>query len=98
MWWILQIVGCILVGLNQWSNKTYGGMNWVGFVTTIVAYYFFARSYATAPNFVLPWMVGQTALNIVGIVIGVLFFKDTLSTMQWVGVILSITGGYLLVK
>jgi drug/metabolite transporter (DMT)-like permease len=98
MWWILQILGCLIVGVNQWSNMKYNGMNWVGFIATIVAYYFFARSYATAPNFVLPWMVGQTALSIIGISIGFMFFKDTISTQQWIGVILSIIGGYLLIK
>jgi drug/metabolite transporter (DMT)-like permease len=43
-------------------------------------------------------MVGQTALNVFGLVAGVMFFKDVVSVQQWIGVTLSVLGGYLLIK
>jgi multidrug transporter EmrE-like cation transporter len=43
-------------------------------------------------------MVGQTALNILGVVVGLMWFKDVVTTTQWIGIALSVVGGYLIIK
>jgi drug/metabolite transporter (DMT)-like permease len=109
MWWILQIVGCLAVCGLQVSNRTFGVAfsSWILYVigSACVTYFAFAYSYALAPlsangtpNFVLPWMVGQTALNVLGIVVGLAIFKDSVTTQQWIGIALSVLGGYLIIK
>jgi len=102
MWWVLQLIGCSVVCLVQMFNRSRGVCleSWALYSATAISvtYLSFARSFHIAPNFTIAWMFGQTALNVLGMVAGMLFFKDTLSTMQWVGVILSITGGYLLIR
>jgi drug/metabolite transporter (DMT)-like permease len=102
MWWILQVVGCVAVCGFQVVNRTYGvgTFSWLVYAlgSASVTYFAFAKSYAIAPNFVLPWMVGQTALNVLGLTVGFLLFKDHLTPQQWIGIILSIVGGYLIIK
>ncbi|RPI53457.1 MAG: hypothetical protein EHM49_04330 [Deltaproteobacteria bacterium] len=102
MWWVLQIVGCLGVCGFQVVNRTFGvGFNsWVVYAlgSASITYFAFCKSYALAPNFVLPWVVGQAALNILGVVIGLAWFKDVVTTTQWVGIALSVIGGYLIIK
>lgn len=102
MWWILQIVGCVGVvsGVSSLRHFGVGITSWVIYtgIAMSISYFAFAKSYALAPNFVLPWFVGQTSLNVLGILVGFILFKDTLIPQQWVGVALSIVGGYLLIK
>lgn len=102
MWWILQIVGCVAVCGFQVVNRTYGvgSISWLVYAlgSASVTYFSFCKSYALAPNFVLPWMVGQTALNILGILVGLAWFKDAVTTQQWIGIVLSVVGGYLIIK
>lgn len=101
MWWILQIVGCLGVCGVQIVNRKLGVCvtSWVVYsvVAMSVTYLTFAKSYAIAPSFTGAWFVGQTALNVIGLVVGLLYFHDAMSTMQWVGVGVSIVGGYLLI-
>jgi len=102
MWWILQIVGCLAVCGFQVANRTFGvGVtSWVIYAlgSATITYFSFCKSYALAPNFVLPWMVGQTALNILGVVVGLAIFKDVVTTQQWIGIALSVIGGYFIIK
>lgn len=102
MWWVLQVIGCLAVCGFQVSNRVFGvGVtSWVIYAlgSATISYFSFAKSYALAPNFVLPWMVGQTALNILGVVVGLAVFKDAVTTQQWIGIALSIVGGYLIIK
>lgn len=102
MWWILQLVGCLAVCGFQIVNRIYGigSLSWGVYAigSASITYFSFAWSFSHAPNFVLPWMVGQTALNVFGLVAGVMFFKDVVSVQQWIGVTLSVLGGYLLIK
>ena len=102
MWWILQIVGCLVVTAVQMVNRHYGvGLtSWLVYSLTActVTYMSFAKSYAIAPSFTLAWMFGQTALNTLGLIGGLLVFKDALTAQQWVGVVMSVIGGYLMIK
>lgn len=102
MWWILQIIGCLAVCGFQVVNRVYGigSLSWGVYAigSASITYFAFAWSYSHAPNFVLPWMVGQIALNILGLLVGLAFFKDAVTSQQWVGIGLYIVGGYLLIK
>jgi hypothetical protein len=101
MWWILQIVGCSAVCIAQIVNRKYGvGItSWVVYsaIAMFISYFAFSKSYATAPSFMSAWMFGQTALNVLGLVVGLLYFKDVVSTTQWVGIVVSIIGGYIII-
>ena len=102
MWWLLQIVGCLGVCGVQVVNRKLGVCvtSWViySLVAMSVSYFAFSKSYAIAPSFFGAWFVGQVALNVLGLLVAFLIFKDTVSPTQWVGLVLSIVGGYLLVK
>ncbi len=102
MWWILQIIGCAVVTSVQMVNRQYGlGLtSWLVYSLTActVTYLSFARSYEIAPSFTLAWMFGQTALNTFGLIGGLLIFKNALTVQQWIGVVMSIVGGYLMIK
>ena len=102
MWWILQIVGCLGVSGAQIANRVYGVSvtSWVIYIliSATVSYFGFAKSYALAPSFFSAWFVGQTALGVIGLVIAFAVFKDTVSYTQWIGLVLSLVGGYLLIK
>jgi drug/metabolite transporter (DMT)-like permease len=102
MWWILQVVGCLTVCGLQVVNRTYGvgTFSWVMYAmgSACITYFAFAKSYSLAPNFTLPWMVGQTALSVLGLFAGMVFFRDSITIQQWIGIVLSVTGGYLLIK
>ena len=102
MWWVLQIVGCLAVTMVQMVNRKYGVCvgSWVTYSLTActITYFSFSYSYSMAPNFTLAWMFGRTALNVFGLMGGLLFFKDVLTTQQWIGVVASVIGGYLLIK
>ncbi len=101
MWWILQIVGSFGVVVAQVINRKLGlGISsWVSYsiLAIFITYPTFGRSFATAPSFVSAWIVGQTALNILGLLAGLLYFHDAVSTMQWVGIAVSVIGGYLII-
>jgi hypothetical protein len=101
MWWILQIVGCVGVVVSQIVNRKLGVTipSWVVYsiIATFVTYPSFCKSYAIAPTFMSAWFVGQTILNILGIVVGFMVFHDMVSTTQWVGIGLSIIAGYLII-
>jgi multidrug transporter EmrE-like cation transporter len=102
MWWILQIVGCVGVTVAQIFNRKFGFsiQSWVIYsgIAMWVTYFAFAKSYAIAPSFFGAWFVGQTALNILGLLVSFIVFKDVVTTPQWIGLVLSIVGGYLLIK
>jgi len=101
MWWILQIVGSIGVVVAQLLNRKLGvGIpSWsiYSLIAMFVTYPSFGKSFAIAPSFTSAWFMGQTALNIVGLVAGYVVFHDAISTMQWVGIVLSIVAGYLII-
>ncbi len=100
MWWILQITGSIGVIVAQVFNRQLGvGLSsWLIYVclASTVTYWSFAKSYSMVPTFAQGWFVGQTALNCVGILAMFFVFKDSISSTQWVGIAMSIIGGYLL--
>ena len=102
MWWILQIVGGLGVGGAQVVNRMYGVsvISWIVYslIAMTVTYFAFSKSYAIAPSFFGAWFVGSTALNIIGLLVAFLVFKDAVSPTQWVGLVLSLIGGYLLIK
>ena len=102
MWWILQIIGCLGVGGIQVVNRMYGiGVtSWVVYtlISMTVTYFAFSKSFSIAPSFFGAWFVGQTAMGIIGLLVAFLIFKDVVSTTQWVGLVLSVIGGYLLIK
>lgn len=102
MWWILQIVGCAVVCAVQMVNRKYGVCvsSWLVYSLTAstITYFSFAKSFEIAPSFTLAWMFGQTALNVFGLLAGLVIFKDVVTLQQWIGIVLSIVGGYLLIK
>ena len=102
MWWILQIVACVGVTAAQVVNRTYGVglVSWTTYtvIAASLTYWGFSKSYAIAPSFFGAWFVGQAALGVLGVVASFLFFKDQVSTAQWIGMLLTIVGGYLLIK
>lgn len=103
MWWILQIIGCMGVagGVASLRHFGVGITSWVIYsgIAMGISYFAFSKSYAIiAPNFVLPWFVGQTSLNILGVLVGFVVFKDIVTLQQWIGIALSIIGGYLLIR
>lgn len=102
MWWILQIVACMGVAAAQVVNRKYGVCFTSWTVYTLIAasltYYGFSKSYSIAPSFFGAWFVGQAALGVLGVLASFLFFKDQVSTAQWIGMILTLIGGYLLIK
>jgi hypothetical protein len=101
MWWILQIVGCLGVTIAQIINRKLGiGIpSWIAYslIAILVTYPTFCKSYAIAPSFSGAWFVGQTALTIVGLLAGFIVFHDAVSTLQWIGIGLSIVSGYLII-
>jgi hypothetical protein len=101
MWWILQIGGAIGVVVAQIINRKvgFGIQSWIPYflIATLVTYPTFGKSFAIAPSFIGAWFVGQTALNIVGLLAGLLYFHDAISTMQWVGITISVIGGYFII-
>jgi hypothetical protein len=101
MWWILQIVGCILVGVIQIVTRKYGiGItSWVvwSVISVFGTYFAFGRSYVLAPTFTSAWFVGVSAMNIIGVLIGLFYFHDVVTVTQWVGVTISVIGGYLII-
>jgi len=102
MWWVLQIIGCVGVGGAQIVNRIYGVsvISWVIYssIAMTITYFAFSKSYAIAPSFFGAWFIGQVSMNVVGLLIAFLIFKDIVSTTQWIGFVLSIIGGYLLIK
>ena len=102
MWWMLQIVGCLGVtcGISSLRYLGVGITSWIVYsgIAMSISYFAFQKSYSLAPNFVLPWFVGQTSLNVLGILVGLAFFKDVITPQQWIGIALSVIGGYLLIK
>jgi len=102
MWWMLQIVGCIGVASAQVVNRKYGVCitSWIVYsmIAMSITYFSFAKSYAIAPSFFSAWFIGQVALNVVGLIVAFMIFDDKVSTTQLVGFVLSIVGGYLLIK
>lgn len=101
MWWILQIVGSVGVVISQVVNRKLGVTipSWMVYslIAIFVTYPTFGKSYAIAPSFTSAWFVGQTALNVVGLVVGLMIFHDVISSTQWVGIGLSIVAGYLII-
>jgi drug/metabolite transporter (DMT)-like permease len=88
---IAQVVNRIYgVGLASWTIYT--------IIAASLTYWGFSKSYSTAPSFFGAWFVGQAAMGILGLLASFLFFKDQISTAQWIGMVLTVTGGYLLIK
>jgi hypothetical protein len=102
LWWILQIVGAFGVVVAQTCNRYYGvGLrSWIiySLIAIFITYPSFGKSFAIAPTFFSAWFIGQTALNIVGLLTAFIIFKDVVSITQWMGLVLSLIGGYLIIK
>ena len=102
LWWVLQIVGCAAVVAAQTVNRTWGfGIpSWIVYslISVFVTYPAFGKSYTIAPTFFGAFFVGQTALNVLGGIASLLLFKDVITMSQWIGMALSVVGGYLLIK
>ena len=101
MWWILQIGGSIGVVVAQVINRKFGfGIPaWVVYslIAMFVTFPTFGKSYAIAPSFTGAWFIGQTALTIMGLLAGLVYFHDAISMMQWIGIAVSVIGGYLII-
>lgn len=104
MWWVLQIFACGCI-TSAVASLRYLGINTLSwFIYTGVAatasYWGMSKSYELAPTFFSGWFVGQTALNIFGVLAAFLIFKDysQLTNLQWVGMVLAVSGGYLLIR
>jgi hypothetical protein len=104
MWWILQIIACAGVTFAIASVRHFGvgTLSWTIYtgIAATLSYWGMSKSYELAPTFFSGWFVGQTALNLFGVLVAFLIFKDysQLTNYQWVGMILAVTGGYLLVR
>jgi len=101
MWWMLQIVGCAGVCIAQIINRKYGlcSTSWTFYslIAIFITYPAFGKSFSIAPSFFSAWFLGQVCLNVFGLITAFLVFGDSVSFQQWVGLILAIISGYLLI-
>jgi drug/metabolite transporter (DMT)-like permease len=96
MWWILQIVGCLLITVAHVVNRKYGvGIpSWITYslISVFGTYFMFAKSYATAPTFFSAWFFGQITLGILGVGASFFVFRDVITTNQLIGAGFGIIG------
>lgn len=63
----------------------------------LIHQYLFLYNYTKAPNFLLIWFLTTAITNILSIIVGYFFFKNTLTPLQITGVF-SILVGVILLK
>ena len=104
MWWIYQSVAviCVTAALTfgRWYGLHYEGilLPWaVKVVIEIVAAYAFIKSFMLAPSFFQAWFLGTVLLSLFGFLVSLMFFGEVITMVKVGGVILALSGMFLLV-
>lgn len=100
MWILYMTIAIIVLTLAQIPSRVLG--------LTMVSYAILALSqlsltswliplsYAKAPTFFQPWVYSIGLLSIGGVVVSTLYFREVISTVQWIGLGLTALGSILL--
>lgn len=106
MWWILQIIGIVLITVAltfaRWYSQTFPGASifipWISKVLIeIIAAFCFIKSYALAPSFFQPWFLGTAAISLLGFIASLIFFGEAVTIIKIVGAALVLSGAVLLI-
>ena len=104
MWWILQIVGAVLITaafvFNKWgaANDVSFFIRWVSFICmeAVVAPILIV-SYTKAPTFFQPWFLGAACIALLGFMASLIFFGETIVILKILGAALALVGAALLI-
>jgi len=104
MWIVFQILGVIGVVATHTFNR-WAGMHSISFLTKWVinagAQAFiaplFILAYQLAPGFFQPWFLGTTLIAILGFLVSVIIFGETITILKIIGAVLGLIGAVLLV-
>lgn len=104
MWWILQILACLIVTcaliFARWYGLNHGGIAvpWgAKILVEPLAAFSFVKSYTIAPSFFQPWFLGSAVLALAGFIGSLIFFGETVSTIKIFGAVLALVGSVLLI-
>ena len=104
MWWILQILGAILITsafvFNKWAgvNDISFFIRWSAFVAMeMMVAPILIVSYMKAPNFFQPWFLGTSLIALLGFLASLLFFGETTAILKILGAALAFAGAVLLI-
>ncbi len=102
MWIILQILGCALIAGCHIINRE-RGLDWYSYTIYIAMNVFFTGwmfpiSYNKAPSFFQAYFIGLVFLAIVGFLISVFYFKESLLWYNYAAAVGAIVCAFLLVK
>ena len=99
-WVIYQIVACVLVSSINAIFRKYG-INlgtWLSALGISMASQFcFGKSFSLAPNIFQPWVLGNLVLGICGLLFSILVFDGVLGVRQYLGLVLALIAGFLLI-
>lgn len=99
MWILFQILGCLGVIVTNSIGRAYGFSNFVaaGFAAALYfgGWICFNLSYSKAPSFADAYVLGSCALAILTAVVGLVFFKESISLIKAIGFVALIIGSLL---
>ena len=100
MWWVHLIIAVLLVTT---TNCVYRHFGFSLFVMTccmpliLGPQYFFGQAYSKSPTFFQAWVFQLAILSMTSLAASTLLFKDTITTVNWIGLALALVGGVLVV-
>ncbi len=100
MWWVTQIVACMLITFVNVGFRYYGFSFWlvvVGVLVGVPVEVCFAKSYSTAPSFFQVWFLGNILLVGFGFIVSLLVFDGVVSVRHYVGLVLAGVGACLMI-
>ena len=103
MWWVLQIIACLIVVsallFARWYGLNRGGIvvPWgVKILVEPLAAFAFIKSYALAPSFFQPWFLGTAVITLGGFIGSLVFFGEAITAMKIFAAMLILAGSLLL--
>jgi len=102
MWILLQVGGCLAVVVTNSIGRSCGLSNWAATAVAAAIYFggwaCFQLSYKQAPSFMHAYVLGSCVLAILGAVVALMFFKESLGVAKVLGLALMIAGAVLVSK
>jgi len=101
LWWILQLTGSIGVFIALAYGRV-KGLNWNSYlvyilISILICSWMFLKSYEIAPSFFQAWFVGAAALFLCGFGGSILYFKEVLDLVNFIGAAVVLVGSFLLI-
>ena len=100
-WWVATLAASFILAIQNALMRVFQFTPAISFALLpfiILVPLIYWYGFRNAPNFIACWFLGVGASSIAGVIIGILFLKETITLKVLLGMILTAVGSFLLIS